>query len=98
MPKTFYGKWSVGFILGFLLFLSIFYLVIKAGYRGGDSFFSNPFLVIPILMSAACGIMSFSSGMISIFKQKERNLLVIISTILGLFVLLMVLGEILTPH
>ena len=98
MPKTKYGKWSVGLILGFILFLIVFFLVIKAGYRGGDTFFSNPPLAIPISISAMCGIASFITGVISIFKQKERNVFVFLSTLLGLFVLYFVLGEILTPH
>lgn len=98
MPKTKYGKWSVGLILCCILFLTTFFLVIKTGYRGGDTFFSNPLLALPISISAICGIMSFVTGVISIFKQKERNILVILSTLLGLFVLYFVLGEVLTPH
>ena len=98
MPKTKYGKWSVGLILGFILFLTVFFFVVKAGYRGGDTFFSNPLLAIPISISGACGIMSFITGVISIFKQKERNVFVFLSTLLGLFVLYFVLGEVLTPH
>lgn len=98
MPKTKYGKWSVRLILGFVLFLGIFFLVIKAGYRGGDTFFSNPPLAIPITISGVCGIMSFFTGVFSIFKQKERSVFVIISTLLGLFVLYFVSGEILYPH
>lgn len=98
MPKTKYGKWTVRLMLGCLLFLVIFFLVVKAGYRGGDTFFSNPLLAIPILISGVCGIISFITGVISIFKQKERSVFVFLSTLLGFFVLYFVLGEILDPH
>ena len=88
----------MGLIFGFIFFLTVFFLVIKAGYRGGDTFFSNPPLAIPISISAMCGITSFITGVISIVKQKERSIFVFLSTFLGLFVLYFVLGEILYPH
>lgn len=98
MPKTKYGKWSVGLILGFVLFLAIFFIVVKMDYRGGDTFFSNPLLAIPILISGICGVMSMITGVLALFKEKERSVFVYISILLGLFVSIFVLGEIITPH
>lgn len=98
MPKTSLGKWSVRFILVFFGLLATFYLLVASGQRGGETFFSNPLLSIPILGAGISGAASFFTGIISIFKQKERSILVYLATAIGLSVLLFALGEILFPH
>lgn len=98
MPKTLLGKWSVKFITIFILFLAIFYLVANSGQRGGDTFFSNLWLATPILIAGASGILAFITGIIGVVKYRERSVLVFISIVLGFFVLLFILGEILSPH
>lgn len=98
MSKTVLGKWSVKFITIFILFLAMFYLIISFGQRGGDTFFSNFWLTTPILIAGASGILAFITGIISIIKDRERSVIVFLSTALGLFVLIFILGEILVPH
>ena len=98
MSKTVLGKWSVKFITIFILFLAMFYLIISFGQRGGDTFFSNLWLTTPILIAGASGILAFITGIISIIKDRERSVIVFLSTALGLFVLIFILGEILVPH
>jgi len=97
-PKTHLGKWSVGLIIAFFLFLTFFYLLVASGQRGGDTFFSNPVLTVPILIAGICGISSFFTGIIGIIKRKERSVFVFLATIMGFFVLFFCLGEILFPH
>ncbi|MFH1749555.1 MAG: hypothetical protein ABH837_01510 [bacterium] len=98
MPKTKLGKWSVWLIVAFIIFLSIFYLMIASGQRGGEFFFSNLWLTIPILIAAICGISSFFTGIISVIKDSERSVFVYLSSLLGFLVLLFVLGEFISPH
>lgn len=98
MPKTLLGKWSVKLIIIFLLFLAIFYLIIATGQRGDDTFFSNLWLATPILIAGASGILAFITGLIGVIKNRERSVLVFISTALGLFVLWFVAAELLFPH
>ncbi|MFC1649209.1 hypothetical protein ACFL2C_00665 [Patescibacteria group bacterium] len=98
LPKSNSGKWSVGLVLAFFIFLSIFFLFVELGYRGGETFFGNPVLAIPILIAAISGIGSFMVGLMSIIRSKEYSVLVFIASVIGLFVLIFVLGEILTPH
>lgn len=97
-PQTYLGKWSAKLIAIFTLFITTFYGIVALGYRGGDTFFSQPALTIPILIAAICGVTAFLTGLLSIVKNKERSSLVILSTLIGLFVLIFILGEILTPH
>ena len=98
MPKTQSGKWSVKLIFGFFVFFGLFWLMIKAGQRGGMGFFDNLYLTIPALLAAFSGIGAFLTGIISIFKFKERAIVVFVSTLIGALITLFVAGEILFPH
>ena len=97
IPRTRLGRWSVGLILGFFVLLGVFFLLVSLGERGGQTFFSNLKLTIPMLIAAASAIASLFVGIVAVFK-KERHLLVFLSIAIGLFVLWWCLAEILFPH
>lgn len=98
MPKTLLGKWSVYLILVFFVLLTVFYLLVASGQRGGATFFSNLYLVIPMLCAGLSGVSAFITGIIGIFKYKEHSLIVFITTGIGLLILLYILAEITFPH
>ena len=99
MPKTLLGKWSIYLITLFFLLLATGMFVISAfEQRGGGTFFDNPVISIPMLGAGASAIAVFLTGAISIWKYKERSIFVFVATLIGLFVLIFVLGEILLPH
>ncbi len=97
-PNTNLGKWSIGLIASFFLFMILFFLLVASGQRGGETFFSNPLLAIPISIAGLCGIAAFFTGLISSLKNRERAISVFLSIFIGLFVLLWILGEIFSPH
>ncbi len=97
-PKTQPGRWSVGLIIAFLLLFISFQLLVASGQRGGETFFSNPVLTIPIVFAGISDICAFFTGLLSIIRKKERSILVFLATMMGFFVLVFVLGEILVPH
>ena len=96
--KTTLGKWSIGLILSLIVFYILFQLLVFSGQRGGETFFSNLALTIPILLAGICGIVAFFVGVIGIIKSKERSVLVFLTTLVGFSVLFFVLGEVLVPH
>jgi len=98
LPTTSLGKWSVLFVVCFALSIAALYLLIFLGERGGDGFFTNLWLAIPGLLAGVFGILSFAVGAFAILRQRDRSVLTFAATILGLFVLLFVTGEILFPH
>lgn len=98
VPKTNLGKWSVGLIIALFAFLTLFQILVASGQRGGATFFSNPLLVVPLLIAGICGVSAFFAGIIGIMKRRERSVLVFLATVIGFFVLFFVLGEILFPH
>ncbi len=95
ISKNYLGKWSFGLIISFFVFLGLFFLFVNLGEKGGETFFSNPKLTIPMLVAATSGIGSFFTGILTIFKNKEKSIFVFLSTLIGFFVLLWCLSEIL---
>jgi len=98
LPKTSPGKWSSGLIIVFMLSLGLFYTFCATGQRGGATFFSNLTLTIPILIAAIAGISALFIGLFGIIRSRERSISVYLSVIIGLFVLVFCLGEIISPH
>jgi len=92
------GKWATGLIIAFLLFFAVFLILVASGQRGGDTFFSNLALTIPMLLAGVSGVSALVTGIIGIVKSRERSVLVFLATAIGLFVLVFSLGEILFPH
>ena len=92
------GRWSIGLIASLFLFYVLFQLLVASGQRGGETFFSNLALTIPILLAGISGLSAFLTGIIGIIKSKERSVLVFLATTIGFFVLTFWLGEVLFPH
>lgn len=98
LPGTDLGRKSVIFTLLFFVFFLIFRFVVLAGYRGGDTFFSQPALSIPISIAGIFGVLAFITGIFSVITQKERSVSVFISILWGAFVFVFILGEFVSPH
>jgi hypothetical protein len=98
IPKTTPGKWSVGLIIVFIVLLALFQFLVASGQRGGETFFSNLILTIPMLIAGISGISAFATGLIGVIMSRERSIAVYLATLIGLLVLLFVLGEIIFPH
>jgi len=97
-PKTRLGKRSVWLLVALAVFLLVFRINALLGQRGGDTFFSNPSLAIPILLAGISGIAAFITGLISIIREKERSVSVYLAVAIGLVVLIVALANIISPH
>jgi len=98
LPKTPIGKWSTGFIGAFFVFFITFLLLVASGQRGGETFFSNLALTIPMLLAGTSGVLALFTGLISVIRNRERSILVFLAMLIGLFVLIFWLGEVIFPH
>jgi lipopolysaccharide export LptBFGC system permease protein LptF len=87
ISKTQLGKWSIWLIITFIVLFISFQLLVASGQRGGDTFFSNLVLSVPMLIAGISGIAAFFTGIVGIIKNKERSVLVFISTIIGFLIL-----------
>jgi len=95
LPRTRLGWWSLGFVAVHALFLTMWFALVDAGLRGGETFFSNLWLAIPLL---AMGVSALAAGTVALFgviRRGERSILMIVSLVYGLLVLLFWLGEVL---
>jgi hypothetical protein len=105
MPKTKLGQWSVWlipamvllFILGFSLADSLY-----DGVPAGDTILEDirgrPALALSMLSGFGAGVAALVTGLISIIKQKERALLVFVSTLIGAALTLYLIAELVFPH
>lgn len=98
IPKSRLGKWSLGLLGGFVLFIALFAILAAYLRDGGETFFSNLRLSLPILLAGLCGIAAFFTGSAGIVFSRERSVLVFLAVLIGLFVLVFFLGEVLFPH
>ena len=97
-PSTRLGWWSVGLSAGFLAFMLLFQLLVASGQRGGETFFSNPWLAVSILIAAGSAIAAGATAIVAILWRQERSILMVLSLMLGLLVAVFALGEIVYPH
>jgi hypothetical protein len=97
MPSTVFGKWAGWLLALFVALLSVFFGLVEAGQRGGETLFSNLALAIPMLGAATSAIVGGVLGTYAL-KQHDRSLVVIVTVLVGAFVLLWTATEILFPH
>jgi hypothetical protein len=103
-PKSPLGKWSIGLIVMVPILFCIgmsfvsFYESIPAGKTIPQDVVTRPGVALPMLAGFISGIAAFFCGIIGITRKKDYSFLVFMSTILGFFVFVWVLGEILFPH
>ena len=98
LPKTPLGKWSTGLVIAFAVLLVAFLLLVASGQRGGETFFSNLVLTIPMLLAGTSAVFALLIGLISLIRNKERSIFVFLAMLIGLFVLIFWLGEVIYPH
>jgi hypothetical protein len=97
-PSTRLGWWSVGLAVGFIVLFGVFQTLVASGQRGGETFFSNPWLALSILPAAVSAIAGGVAAAGAILWRRERSLFSIVALFLGILVAVFVLGEILVPH
>ncbi len=99
LPKTKLAKISTFLTIAFFIFIGVFYLlVVVFDQRGGDTFFSNPLLTIPMLLAWASAFFALITSIVAVLRDKSRAILVFISMIIGLLVTGFGLMEVIFPH
>ena len=90
MPKSSYGKWSVWSIFamfGLFFFSSLLKYYINRSISDGNTLheYTIGMSILEMLIRGgfAAGISALLNGLIGIFDQKDRGLLINISTIFG---------------
>lgn len=97
-PNTTLGIWSVRLIGASILFFVLFSVIVASGQRGGETFFSNLALTIPMLIAFILAVCAFFTGALSIIRNREQAVFVFLSTAMGFLVLLFGLIVIIFPY
>ena len=98
MPKTKAGKWAVSMAGAFIVLLLVFYGIVISGQRGGETYFSNLALAIPITLAGVCAVAGLVVGLIAVIRKRERSGLVYVAIVIGALVTLWTAAEIIFPH
>ena len=105
MPKSSYGRWSVGSIFAMLalfFFSALLTNYVKRTVPDANTIYkytiSRSILDILIRGGYAAGISALLNGLIGIFNQKDRGLLIYTSMISGAAVTLFFIVNFLLPH
>ena len=98
MPSTQLGRVCCGLGAVAVVFSIIFFALVAAGQRGGDTFFSNPWLASTILTAAASATVAAAVGLIAVFRESERAVVVFVIIALGIAVFLFAVLEVVFPH
>lgn len=90
MPENRLGRWSVGLIvvMPFLFAIGLstsssLYESVTAGPTLLADIAVRPLVTIPMLAGMAAGMAGFITGLLAILKQKEKAILVFVSTAIG---------------
>ncbi len=105
MPKTALGKWSLILVVLMPVLLMIgpsFANTLYAGVSAGDNLLQDiaarPLLALSMVAGFACGAAAFITGLITILKDKERAMLVFLSTIIGAVTTILIIGQMIFPE
>jgi len=99
LPKSKFGKWALVSFTAEVMLLVLFFSIMNIfNVKGGDTFFSNPELAIPLIMAWLSGAIGFSFGCYTLIRDNPRSLLVFIVTLITLMTTLFGIMEIAVPH
>lgn len=105
MPTTTSGRWSLGLIAAMVLLFAIgtvsttlVHPLAPAGTTILEDLALRPVLALSMLAGMACGSATWITGLSAIIRERERAPVVYIATIIGAFLTVLLLGEVLVPH
>lgn len=97
-PSTTPGRWTLLAFAGFGVFLTVFFLLVESGQRGGDEFFDNLWLTVPFLSAYVAAVAVSVLGIVAIAARRERCVFVVLATVVGLLVTAFGILEVVFPH
>ena len=94
-PRERFGKAAIALFVSMVICVSYFLLMVNVfGQRGGQTFFSNLNLSIPMLVGWLCGLLSFVLGTVVLFKHKVFAVLLMLTTLISFLTTLYGIGAV----
>jgi hypothetical protein len=98
MPRTRLGRLALAGDAVAVAAFAFFAGLVGVGQKGGDTFFSNPWLAWSIVVAAAAAIGAGIVGWLGILTGRDRSPAVVLAALVGTLVLSWVILEITIPH
>jgi hypothetical protein len=99
LPTSQLAKKSMVLLLFALAMFALANIVVTVFHQnGGENIFSNLYISISMLITGLAIMASFVTSVISIWKYKERSVLITVPLIIGLLTMFFLIGEIISPH
>jgi hypothetical protein len=83
---TLAGRVALALVWVFVFALGAFLASSAMGETGGDTFFANPRLALPLLVAGLAGLGAGIAGLVAMARWGERSLLMLLPVALGGFV------------
>ena len=80
LPKTSLGRWSVGLVVAWILFFVLSVVILGPGPN-----YNRALAIALTIVVSGIGGAALVTGFISIIKNKERSVLVFLTTAMGLY-------------
>jgi hypothetical protein len=96
-PRTRIGRLAVMLASAVAGFVLIFFMF-AATQSGGEEFFDNLWLAIPITLAGASGVGAAVTGLWALIPRHERSMYVFVATAVGLIAILVAFEEIVLGH
>ena len=98
IPRSRSGRWSLIFSAVAACLFAAFFVLVLSGQKGGETFFSNPFLAGALTAGATSSVAAGIAGLYGIVREHERSLAVFVATTFGFLVLAYAIAEGALPH
>lgn len=92
------GRWSSTLLVGFFVLFGVFQLMVSLGVRGGDTYWDQPLLSIPITLAGLSGVASGVTAGIDMVQRHYATVSGILAVLVATAILVFFSGELLTPH
>ena len=95
LPQTRTGWWSIGLAITFMALFGLWLLYVQATPMSRPTFFSDPLHAVLILSAATAAIIGAIAGALALVAKRERSFMILLSVLLGAFVLYWTIAELL---
>jgi hypothetical protein len=98
LPRSRPGLWSISLAFAFVVLFVLWWLYVgRWRPMPRPTFFSDPLHACLLLGAAAASIAGAFAGVLALVAKRERSILIVVSIVLGAFVLLLTIAQIINP-
>ena len=98
IPQTKLGKWALWLTVAFFMLFIIANIIVAIGGAEYDKTWYKPIVSLTMMISLLSAVAAFFTGVIGIAKDKEKGILTFLCVLVGLLILIVIVGEFISPN